>query len=157
MANACKSDTFMQNGQVYIAIKPIFHSESAEETMLRLLFAEPYRRLSSCCRQTIWRFHAFITCFPTVPIDGSLSDALQQPQRKEALFMQGHYPFCEGCHINCYFDPSYLSVRSILYFQSMSARNLVCNDEISFFINGPFPWKPSSFKRSVFAKERNIV
>ncbi len=57
-----------------------------------------------------------------LPIGGSLRDALAMPERKEALRMQGRYPFCEGCHINCYFDPSYLSVRSILYVQSLSAK-----------------------------------
>jgi MoaA/NifB/PqqE/SkfB family radical SAM enzyme len=70
--------------------------------------------------------HLALPCFhhvfSTVPIDGRLREALSQSQRKEACCMQGRYPFCEGCHINCYFDPSYLHVRSIFYFQSMTAK-----------------------------------
>jgi MoaA/NifB/PqqE/SkfB family radical SAM enzyme len=100
--------------------------------------------------------HVALPCFhhvfSTVPIDGSLSEALQQPQRKEALFMQGHYPFCEGCHINCYFDPSYLSVRSILYFQSMSAKISYAMTKYLFY-QRPFPWKPSSFKGPFLQKK----
>jgi MoaA/NifB/PqqE/SkfB family radical SAM enzyme len=55
-----------------------------------------------------------------VPIEGSLKQALGSPQRRDAIKYQGRYPFCEGCHINCYFDPSYcfrptsLCVRSLL-------------------------------------------
>jgi MoaA/NifB/PqqE/SkfB family radical SAM enzyme len=57
-----------------------------------------------------------------VPIQGSLSDELARPQRIEARALQGRYSFCEGCHINCYFDPSYQHLRSILFFRSMFAK-----------------------------------
>ncbi len=36
--------------------------------------------------------------------------------------MQGRYPFCEGCHINCYFDPSYNYLHNRLFFQSLMAK-----------------------------------
>jgi organic radical activating enzyme len=57
-----------------------------------------------------------------VPIQGPISDELTRPQRAQAEALQGRYPFCEGCHINCYFDPSYQHLRSILFFRSMFAK-----------------------------------
>jgi MoaA/NifB/PqqE/SkfB family radical SAM enzyme len=57
-----------------------------------------------------------------VPIQGPLSDELLRTQRIEARALEGRYPFCEGCHINCYFDPSYQHLRSILFFRSMFAK-----------------------------------
>ena len=58
----------------------------------------------------------------SLPIKGPLSDELTRQKRIEATALQGRYPFCEGCHINCYFDPSYQQLRSILLFQSMYAK-----------------------------------
>jgi MoaA/NifB/PqqE/SkfB family radical SAM enzyme len=70
--------------------------------------------------------HLALPCFhhvfSTIPIEGRLREALSQSQRNEARYMQGRYPFCDGCHINCYFDPSYLHGRSIFYFQSIAAK-----------------------------------
>jgi MoaA/NifB/PqqE/SkfB family radical SAM enzyme len=43
----------------------------------------------------------------TVPIAGNLPAALAGPGRRDALRYQGAYPFCDGCHINCYFDPTF--------------------------------------------------
>ena len=53
-----------------------------------------------------------------VPIRGDLPRALRSPQRKLALKMQGRYPFCQNCTINCYFDPSFLYVRDRYFFLS---------------------------------------
>jgi MoaA/NifB/PqqE/SkfB family radical SAM enzyme len=36
--------------------------------------------------------------------------------------IQGRYSFCEGCHINCYFDPSYNYRVNRLFFQSLAAK-----------------------------------
>jgi MoaA/NifB/PqqE/SkfB family radical SAM enzyme len=44
---------------------------------------------------------------------------------KEIAFaqkMEGMYSFCEGCHINCYFDPSYNYMLNRLFFQSLTAK-----------------------------------
>lgn len=41
---------------------------------------------------------------------------------KEASIHQGKYPFCEGCHINCYFDPSYNYLCNRLFFQSLGSK-----------------------------------
>lgn len=40
----------------------------------------------------------------------------------KARNMQGKYPFCEGCHINCYFDPSYNYLHNRLFFQSLGSK-----------------------------------
>ena len=44
------------------------------------------------------------------------------PEMINALEMQGRYPFCEGCHINCYFDPSFNYMLNLLFFQSLAAK-----------------------------------
>jgi MoaA/NifB/PqqE/SkfB family radical SAM enzyme len=54
-----------------------------------------------------------------VDIGDSLSRALQHPHRADALRHQGRYPFCQGCHINCYFDPSYLYRPDLLLVRSL--------------------------------------
>jgi MoaA/NifB/PqqE/SkfB family radical SAM enzyme len=58
-----------------------------------------------------------------VPIQGSLKQALGSPQRRDAKKYQGRYPFCEGCHINCYFDPSYCYAPTSLCFSSLLAKS----------------------------------
>lgn len=35
---------------------------------------------------------------------------------------EGTYAFCEGCHINCYFDPSYNYQLNRLFFQSLRSK-----------------------------------
>jgi MoaA/NifB/PqqE/SkfB family radical SAM enzyme len=55
-------------------------------------------------------------------LDGNLEKALRSPERNNAIGMQGRYPFCEGCHINCYFDPSFSFMRNRLFVQSMAAK-----------------------------------
>jgi MoaA/NifB/PqqE/SkfB family radical SAM enzyme len=57
-----------------------------------------------------------------VPIKNNLAELLSGPTRTEAARMQGRYDFCEHCHINCYFDPSYIYMRNRLYLQSIAAK-----------------------------------
>lgn len=67
--------------------------------------------------------HLALPCYhhtgSVIPLDGSFDAALTDARRKDALSYQGRYPWCEHCHINCYFDPSYqymfntLSVKSL--------------------------------------------
>lgn len=58
----------------------------------------------------------------SLPAGENLSSSLNDNIRKEALEKQGRYSFCEGCHINCYFDPSFALMRNRLFLQSMSAK-----------------------------------
>jgi MoaA/NifB/PqqE/SkfB family radical SAM enzyme len=51
-----------------------------------------------------------------------LDQAIQSRCRAEALRLQGAYPFCAGCHINCYFDPSFTSSFNMKGLQSLSAK-----------------------------------
>ena len=63
----------------------------------------------------------FHHAFDFVEINGSLKNAINSLQRQNAIKYQGQYPFCNGCHINCYFDPSYfysLSFLTLLSFIS---------------------------------------
>jgi len=49
---------------------------------------------------------------------------------------QGTYLFCEGCHINCYFDPSYNYLPNLLFFQSLKAK--LAYIIMKYFIYGHF-------------------
>lgn len=42
-----------------------------------------------------------------IPINGNLYELRQSEGVKEAERMQGRYDFCQGCTINCYFEPSF--------------------------------------------------
>lgn len=55
-------------------------------------------------------------------IETNLIDCFDHPQRIEAIKKQGTYSFCKGCHINCYFDPSYTYQINLLYIMSMGAK-----------------------------------
>jgi MoaA/NifB/PqqE/SkfB family radical SAM enzyme len=57
-----------------------------------------------------------------VPIGGFLQQVLGGHQRRDAVNYQGRYPFCEGCHINCYFDPSYCLRPTSLCGRSLMAK-----------------------------------
>ncbi len=57
-----------------------------------------------------------------VELHGDLDRVLTSQMRSDARGMQGRYPFCEGCHINCYFDPSFSYMRNRLFVQSMAAK-----------------------------------
>jgi MoaA/NifB/PqqE/SkfB family radical SAM enzyme len=58
----------------------------------------------------------------TVPIAGSLSRALADRRRLDAGREQGLFMFCRGCHINCYFDPSFTSHINTLLLKSLKAK-----------------------------------
>jgi MoaA/NifB/PqqE/SkfB family radical SAM enzyme len=57
-----------------------------------------------------------------LPIENSLDQTRRHPQFAEALRSQGRYHFCEGCHINCYFDPSYTYQCNVMLLQSLWAK-----------------------------------
>jgi MoaA/NifB/PqqE/SkfB family radical SAM enzyme len=57
-----------------------------------------------------------------VDVKDSLQRALDDPKRAGAIGRQGTYPFCAGCHINCYFDPSYTAGLGRFCFLSLAAK-----------------------------------
>jgi len=57
-----------------------------------------------------------------VAITPSLDFALRNPMRLNAFEEEGRYSFCQGCHINCYFDPSYTFLRNTLFLKSLYAK-----------------------------------
>ena len=57
-----------------------------------------------------------------IKIDGALKDALRSRERKAARALEGRYSFCESCHINCYFDPTYQFTRGRFLFESMRGK-----------------------------------
>jgi MoaA/NifB/PqqE/SkfB family radical SAM enzyme len=57
-----------------------------------------------------------------VKIQDSLAAALEDPMRNEASREQGLYTFCKGCHINCYFDPSFTSRLNPFFTKSLGAK-----------------------------------
>jgi hypothetical protein len=44
----------------------------------------------------------------TIPIKSNLPEILKSRTYSLLKKQQGTFPFCEGCTINCYFDPSFL-------------------------------------------------
>lgn len=58
----------------------------------------------------------------SISINGNLKEMLSSKARMEAMEKQGKYSFCEKCHINCYFDPSYTYMRNSLFWQSMYSK-----------------------------------
>ncbi len=57
-----------------------------------------------------------------IPLGDDLSKVLNSEERKDALRRQGRYAFCEKCHINCYFDPSYMYMHNSLFMLSMISK-----------------------------------
>jgi MoaA/NifB/PqqE/SkfB family radical SAM enzyme len=70
--------------------------------------------------------HVALPCFhhrqEIIPIEGNLGSLLSGVQRRGATQQQGRYSFCEECHINCYFDPSFSYMRNRLFLQSTWAK-----------------------------------
>jgi MoaA/NifB/PqqE/SkfB family radical SAM enzyme len=57
-----------------------------------------------------------------LPVNGDLTGTFYSLERRESLSKEGRYAFCEGCHINCYFDPAYLSARNRCLYESMASK-----------------------------------
>jgi MoaA/NifB/PqqE/SkfB family radical SAM enzyme len=57
-----------------------------------------------------------------IPIDGDLNEILAKSERMKSIGRQGRYSFCEGCHINCYFDPSFQALGGRWWLLSMKAK-----------------------------------
>jgi len=53
---------------------------------------------------------------------GDVLPDFKQLAVKDAVQKQGRYAVCEGCHINCYFDPSYNYQYNCLFFQSLKSK-----------------------------------
>jgi MoaA/NifB/PqqE/SkfB family radical SAM enzyme len=58
----------------------------------------------------------------TIPIKNNLAEIIPGASRSESAQMQGRHDFCEHCHINCYFDPSYGYLRNWFFVESMAAK-----------------------------------
>ena len=57
-----------------------------------------------------------------VKINGDLKAVLRSDERVDALSKEGRYAFCEGCHINCYFDPTYQLTEGRFLYESMKGK-----------------------------------
>jgi len=57
-----------------------------------------------------------------IDINGDLRGALNSPERRDSLSKEGRYSFCEGCHINCYFDPTYQYTKNRYLYESMAGK-----------------------------------
>lgn len=58
----------------------------------------------------------------TEAINGNLQKLLSSKTRLEAIAKEGSYSFCEGCHINCYFDPTYQFSGGRFLLESMRSK-----------------------------------
>ena len=74
----------------------------------------------------------------TIAIKNKLKYLLNSEDRHNSLMRQGTYSFCEGCHINCYFDPSYTKMCNKLFLKSLKAKLTYSIDKYLVYKN-PFP------------------
>ena len=58
----------------------------------------------------------------SLKITPPLDYILNSPKRLQAIQDQGKHLFCKGCHINCYFDPSFTFQLNKYFLLSMSAK-----------------------------------
>lgn len=58
----------------------------------------------------------------SLKITPPLNYIMSNPKRLQAIQEQGTYQFCEGCHINCYFDPSFTFHLNKYLLLSVSAK-----------------------------------
>lgn len=82
--------------------------------------------------------------FCSLPIKNNLDVLLSHPIRSDGVKHQGEYPFCEGCHINCYFDPSFASGFNRFFFLSMIAKFRYALYKYLIY-KRPFPFWPKGF------------
>lgn len=85
--------------------------------------------------------HRLLPCFhhqkESVPMETLIHSSRMKNQTViSSRRLQGKYPFCKGCHINCYFDPSYNYHYNLLFFQSLTAKFTYII--MKYFINGHF-------------------
>jgi MoaA/NifB/PqqE/SkfB family radical SAM enzyme len=57
-----------------------------------------------------------------LPLNGDIATTIHSDEYKRHRLNQGKFTFCEGCHINCYFDPSYNYMMNHLTWQSIMAK-----------------------------------
>jgi len=58
----------------------------------------------------------------TIPINNDFNTIFNSEEYCKSRNNQGKYSFCEGCHINCYFDPSYMYMKNKLTLFSVLAK-----------------------------------
>ncbi|MCL2219113.1 MAG: radical SAM protein [Chitinispirillia bacterium] len=57
-----------------------------------------------------------------ITINNDLHNVLLSPERRESQSKEGRYSFCHGCHINCYFDPTYQYTKNRYLYESMAGK-----------------------------------
>lgn len=57
-----------------------------------------------------------------IPIEHNLDTILESYEYSIYAKIQGRHNFCENCHINCYFDPSFLRNPNILLLNSLLSK-----------------------------------
>jgi len=67
-----------------------------------------------------------LPCYHKSSVEVDLSDGLLEARKtkafRSALQKQGRYNFCQGCTINCYFDPSFLYKPDSFFIRSLMAK-----------------------------------
>lgn len=57
-----------------------------------------------------------------ISIMTDIFDIISSEAFQDSRSTQGKYSFCEGCHINCYFDPTYTYLRNKMTYYSLTAK-----------------------------------
>ncbi|MCU0642756.1 MAG: radical SAM protein, partial [bacterium] len=57
-----------------------------------------------------------------IPIQSNLSEIMQSQTWRLLKKQQGTFPSCDGCTINCYFDPSFLYKLDRYFWLSLASK-----------------------------------
>lgn len=57
-----------------------------------------------------------------VSLNNNLNFMLNDSIRENFIKKQGTFNFCQGCHLNCYFDPSYTLLKNRLFLDSLFSK-----------------------------------
>ncbi|MGE5399388.1 MAG: radical SAM protein [Ignavibacteriales bacterium] len=58
----------------------------------------------------------------TVPIDRPIAELRKSEELKYFMEMEGKFEFCQGCTVNCYFEPSFAFPTNLYAFSSLSSK-----------------------------------
>jgi hypothetical protein len=75
-----------------------------EETMWKTLYVKPPAPRSPEDKLLLPCYHLGLE---QIPINGNLAEIYQSEKVQKLVALEGRYPQCEGCTINCYMQPSF--------------------------------------------------
>jgi len=107
--------------------------------------------------------HVLLPCYhfaqAKIPITQSMAEIRKTDEFRYFLRNQGRFPFCQGCHLNCYFDPSFLYKPDIFLAESLLAKAKYVWDKHMRARLGKSPdQRPAQvILKEILKRERNLL